>query len=155
MAINRIQNKSVCLHYMCLCTAYIYCVCIYTCMYIFSEKIIFLNINIFIYNKQLYAYKYRHVHVNIFNIYAVCVYLYIHNKYTQNKHTYIMQTKLLFWMRLITINCLTTLIYLFIRTLRKHLFIYFKIHSYWFINNFDVIEWIVNIYIYYAITSYF
>ncbi len=40
--------------------------------------------------------------------------------------------------------------YLFI-----YLFIYFNIHSNSFLNNFDVFERIANIYIYYAITSYF
>ncbi len=29
-----------------------------------------------------------YIHVNIFKIYTVCVYLYIHNKYTQYTHIY-------------------------------------------------------------------
>ncbi len=37
---------------------------------------------------------------NIFKIYAVCVFLYVYNKYTQYTHTYYVN-KLLFWMRLI------------------------------------------------------
>ncbi len=43
----------------------------------------------------------------------MCVYLYIHNKYTQYTHIYIYilcKQKLLFWMRLIAINRLTALI---------------------------------------------
>ncbi len=39
------------------------------------------------------------------NIYCMCVYLYMHNKYTQ----YTRKQKLLFWMRLIAIKRLTAL----------------------------------------------
>ncbi len=57
-----------------------------------------------------------YIHVNIFKIYTVyvCVfmYLYIHNKYTQCTLIYYVN-KLLFWMRLITINRLTALFFLF------------------------------------------
>ncbi len=42
---------------------------------------------------------------------AMGVFIYIHNTYTQYTH---MQTKLLFWMQLITINCLTALFFLYI-----------------------------------------
>ncbi len=48
--------------------------------------------------------KYKNINVytcNYFqNIYCMCVYLYIHNKYTQYTHILCKQ-KLLFWMRLI------------------------------------------------------
>ncbi len=40
------------------------------------------------------------------------VYLYIHNKYTEYTHIYYVN-KNLFWMRLITINHLTALIYIY------------------------------------------
>ncbi len=40
----------------------------------------------------------------------MCLYLYIHNKYTQHTHILCKQ-KCLFWMRLITINHLTALTY--------------------------------------------
>ncbi len=56
-----------------------------------------------------------YIHVNIFKIYTecVCIYIYILNKHST--HTYIMQQKLLFWMRLISINRLTALnIYMYI-----------------------------------------
>ncbi len=43
----------------------------------------------------------------IFKRYTVCVYLFIHNKYTQYKYIYKCIEKLLFWMRLITINYFT------------------------------------------------
>ncbi len=42
------------------------------------------------------------------NICCMCVYLYIHNKYTQYTHILCKQ-KLLFWMRLFAINSLTPL----------------------------------------------
>ncbi len=41
-------------------------------------------------------------------VYVNGVYIYIHNKYT-HVHTQICQQKLLFWMQLIAINCLTAL----------------------------------------------
>ncbi len=50
IVINRIQNKSFCLHNICVCTVYIYYVYINTntCMYIFREKICYVYIlNIF------------------------------------------------------------------------------------------------------------
>ncbi len=45
----------------------------------------------------------------------MCLYLYIHNKYTQYTHILCKQ-KLLFWMRLITINHLTAQIHIYIHT---------------------------------------
>ncbi len=48
----------------------------------------------------------------------MCVYLYIHNKYTQSVHIHIScNQKLLFWMRLIMINHLTVLIKIKIYTI--------------------------------------
>ncbi len=73
--INRIQNKRFCLHNIYLCTVYIN---IHThIQYIF---------NIFLYNMS----KYEHLNVNIFNIYCMCVYLYMHNTYAQYIHTCIL-----------------------------------------------------------------
>ncbi len=42
IAINHIQNKSFCLHNICVCTVYIYYVYInpHTCEYIFKENVI-------------------------------------------------------------------------------------------------------------------
>ncbi len=56
--------------------------------------IIYMNINI-----------YMQIHVNIFQIYAVCVRLYIH-KYTQHTHIYYVN-KPLFWMRLKSTNIIS------------------------------------------------
>ncbi len=44
IVINRIQNKSFCLHNMCVCTVYIYYVYIntYTSMYIFKKNMLFI-----------------------------------------------------------------------------------------------------------------
>ncbi len=52
----------------------------------------------------------------------MCLYLYIHNKYTQHTHIlYILcKQKLLFWMWLVAINRLTALIYILKRHLRLH-----------------------------------
>ncbi len=44
----------------------------------------------------------------------MCVYLYIHNKYTQHTYIYYVTKKLLFWMRLIAINRLTALDYIYL-----------------------------------------
>ncbi len=48
IAINRIQNKSFCLHSICVCTVYIYYVYInthtHTCMYIFKKNMLHLYI---------------------------------------------------------------------------------------------------------------
>ncbi len=40
----------------------------------------------------------------------MCVYLHIHNKYTQYTHTVLCKQNLLFWMQLIAINRLTAII---------------------------------------------
>ncbi len=65
----------------------------YTCMYI-CQKII-----VYIYK----LYKYRHVNTckDFQNIYCTCVCIYIYIINIHSTHTYIMQTKLLFWMWLI------------------------------------------------------
>ncbi len=46
IAVNRIQNKSFCVHNICVCTVYIYCVYIntHTCMYIFKKNMLCLYI---------------------------------------------------------------------------------------------------------------
>ncbi len=63
----------------------------------------------------------------------MCVYLYLHNKYTQYTHILCKQ-KLLFWMRLIANNRLTALILIYIK---KFLFteknIHFNIYIYMYI----------------------
>ncbi len=64
--INRIQNKSFCLHNICMCAVYIYYVYINTkiCMYIFKKNMLRLYIKyIYIwYNLKINKY----IHVNIF-----------------------------------------------------------------------------------------
>ncbi len=58
-------------------------------MYIFKKKMLRLYIlNVFIY--KLYEYKYIHVNACKYfqNIYCMCVYLYIHNKYTEYTQIY-------------------------------------------------------------------
>ncbi len=89
ITINRIQNKSFFLHNICMCTVYIYYRYIntHTCMYI-SEKNFFYILNIFIYN-----INYMNINIDVntckyFQIYTVCVYLYIHNTYTEHTHIY-------------------------------------------------------------------
>ena len=59
-------------------------------MYIFQRNILFLYIKCIYLPYKLYEYKYRHVNACKYfqNIYRMCVYLYIHNKYTQNTHIY-------------------------------------------------------------------
>ncbi len=44
IAINHIQNKSFCLHNICVCSVYIYYVYIntHTCMYIFQKNVFFI-----------------------------------------------------------------------------------------------------------------
>ncbi len=75
-------------------------------MYLFKKNMLCL------YYKYIYMlyklYEYKYIHVNIFEIYTVCVCIYIDNKGTQHTHLLCKQ-KLLFWMRLITIHCLTAL----------------------------------------------
>ncbi len=52
-------------------------------MYIFQKMFFVYILNIFIYNINMNI----NIDVNIFKI-ILCVYLYIHNKYTQNAHIY-------------------------------------------------------------------
>ncbi len=51
-----------------------------------SDKLYFYILNIFLYNLN-------YIYINIEKYMYICVYLFINNKYTQNTHTYIMQTK--------------------------------------------------------------
>ncbi len=55
-----------------------------------SEKYVILYIKYIYLQYKLYEYKHRHVNAckYFLNIYCMCVYLYIHNKYTQNTHIY-------------------------------------------------------------------
>ncbi len=85
-------------------------------MHVYLRKLCYFYIwNICIYNINYINIKC--IHVNIFKIYTVCVYLYIHNKYTKYTHILFKQ-KLSFWMRLIAINHLTALKYI-----NRHMFI--------------------------------
>ncbi len=73
---------------MCVYTVYYVYINTHTCMYIFKKMYVYI-LNIFIYdindmNVNIYIYKYFQ------NICCISVYLYIHNKYTQHTHTYIM-----------------------------------------------------------------
>ncbi len=81
---------------MCVCCVYLLCVYINsnTFMCIYLGKICYAYI------LNVYACKYFP------NIYCMCLYLYIHNKYTQHTHIYYKQT-LLFWVRF---NRLTALV---------------------------------------------
>ncbi len=91
-----------------MCVVYIYYVYINThTNSIFCENIYMYIHIIYIIYKQLI---YKH---NIFLKYIhACVWIYIHNKYTQ--HTRILcKQKLLFWMQLITINRWTALFVIF------------------------------------------
>ncbi len=66
--INHIQNKSLCLHTMCMYCVYLLCIYKYT--------------HIYVYNYIIYKYKYLMYKSNIFflNIYMyVCIYIYIIN----------------------------------------------------------------------------
>ncbi len=88
IVINRIQNNSFCLHNMCVCCVYLLGIYKYThaCIYFRKKKCLYIK---YIYLEyKLYEYKYRHVNTCKYfqNIYCMCVYLYIHNKYTQNTH---------------------------------------------------------------------
>ncbi len=56
-------------------------------MYILQKNMICLYIKYIILHK---LYEYENGHIDIFNIYCMCVYLCIHNTYTQK--TYTMQT---------------------------------------------------------------
>ncbi len=114
IAINHIQNKSYCLHNICVCAMYIYYVYIntHTCMYIFKKNILCLYIfNIFIYD---IIYLNINIYMEIFSKYMlyVCLYIYIINIHSTHIHILCKQ-KLLFWMRLIVINRLTAQILIF------------------------------------------
>ncbi len=73
-----------------VCTVYIYYVYIntHTCMYIFQKKMIryVYILNIFIYNK---LHEYKCINVNIFQIYTVCVCIYIYIINIHNTHKYL------------------------------------------------------------------
>ncbi len=86
---------------MCVYTVYMYYVYINTHTCIYLRKICYDYIlNIFVYkNINVYTCKYLQ------NIYCMCVYLYIHNKYTQ--HTYYVNKNL------DAINRLTALFYIY------------------------------------------
>ncbi len=43
IAINRIENKSFCLHNICVCTVYIYIFCTYICIYIYIYIYIYIS----------------------------------------------------------------------------------------------------------------
>ncbi len=87
--INRAKIKA-CLHNICVHTVYVYFVYIntHTCIK-YLRKICYVSIfYIFIYD-IIYEYKYIHINTCTYfqNISCMCVSLYIHNKYTQYKHT--------------------------------------------------------------------
>ncbi len=71
-------------------------------MYIFKKTVLHLYIKYIYIWYNLYEYKYIH-----FKIYAVCVSLFIHNKYTKYKHTVYYVNN--FWVRLIVWQHLATL----------------------------------------------
>ncbi len=59
ITINRIKNKSFCLHNICMCTVYIYYVYKYKHMHVYiHEKYVMFILNIFIYN-----IKYKNINV--------------------------------------------------------------------------------------------
>ncbi len=106
--INRIQNKTFCLHNMCVCTVYVYVyvyiyiyiyIHIYTHLYI-SEKYVYIK---YIYIQyKLYAYKYRHVNTCKYcQIYPVCIVFILYILYIKiyTEHIYLYYV----------INCLTAL----------------------------------------------
>ncbi len=77
--INRIQNKSVCVHNIYVCTVYIYYVYINTHACIYWRKMCYVYIlNIFIYNinyMNINIYctcKYMCLYINIINIHSTC-----------------------------------------------------------------------------------
>ncbi len=84
IVINRIQNKSFCLHKICVYCAYLLWIYKYKHMHVFKKNMLCLYIYII-------KYKYINVYTCKYfqNIYSMCVYLYIHNKYTQYTYKYI------------------------------------------------------------------
>ncbi len=59
-------------------------------MYIFKKNMLRLYIQYIYIWYKLYEYKYVNKWKYFQNVCCMCVYLYIHNKYTQHTHTYIM-----------------------------------------------------------------
>ncbi len=74
-----------------------------------SEKYVVYIFKIFIYNINFMNTDLEIHGYILYKMYTVCVYLYMHNKPTQNTHILCKQ-KLLFCMRLVAINHLTALI---------------------------------------------
>ncbi len=58
----------------------------HTCMYAFKKKYDVYILNLFIYNITEYKYTQVNACKYFLNVYGMCVYLYIHNKYTQYTH---------------------------------------------------------------------
>ncbi len=111
IAINHIKNKKM-MYVIYVCTVYIYYVYIYIYIdthiqHIFKKNMLRLYIKYIYIWYNLYEYKYKHAY--IFKIYAVCGCLYIYIRNIHSTHIYYVN-KNFFWMRLITINLLTTLI---------------------------------------------
>ncbi len=83
IVINRIQNKSFCLHNICLCTVFIYYVCIYKCthiQYIFGKYLHVYAFYIFILYFILYMNVYitykQHIFLKFIHA-CVCIYIWI------------------------------------------------------------------------------
>ncbi len=82
---------------------FVYCVYL-VCIYKYTQMHIFKKNMLCLYIKYIYVwynlYEYKYIHLNTYKIYAVCLCLYIHNKFTQYTHiNYV--NKNLFWMWLI------------------------------------------------------
>ncbi len=106
IVINLIQNKSFSSHNMCVYCVYLLCIYKYTLMqYIFWRYLHIFTCIYLIYKHNSLEY----IHA------CMCIYIYIIN--IHSTHTHILcEEKLLFWMRLITINRLTALITLIYQT---------------------------------------
>ncbi len=76
--INRIQNKSFCLHNIRVCSVILY--------YVYFENI-YMYLHVYIYIIYITNKYIKYKKNKIWNIY-MHVYLYIHNKYTQYTHIY-------------------------------------------------------------------
>ncbi len=98
---------------MSVCCVYLLCMYVYIYIYIHTHACIYIfKCYVYILNTFIYDISYMNVNIyaNIFKIHAVSVCIfYIYNKYTQYTLVYYV-SKLLFWMRLITINRLAALI---------------------------------------------
>ncbi len=70
----------------------------------------YISENVYILNICIYNINYINIYMKILSKYIqnVCVFIYIHNKYTQYTHILCKQ-KRLFWMQLIVINHLAAL----------------------------------------------